>query len=100
MSKTQETAKGNNIDPGKPHTDPATTSKEDNPDEDSNSAENTTKEDYQGETESLSSSDLPPKDKSDDEDFKLGTSSLDNEEEDEMESNENVPKPRKRKNKG
>ena len=84
-------AKSDNIDPGKPHTDPATTSKEDNPDEDPNSAENSIKEDYQGKTESLSSNDLPPKDKSSDEDFKPGTSSLNNEEEDEMESDENVP---------
>ena len=99
MSKTRETAKGNNIDPDKPHTDPATTS-EDNPNEDPYVAENATKEDYQGETESLSSNDLLPKDKSGDEDFELGTSNLDNEEEDKMESNDNVPKSCKRKNKG
>ena len=98
MSETRETAKGNNIDPGKPHTDLATTAKEDN--QDPNLAENATKEDYQGKTESLSSNDLPPKDKSDDEDFELGTCSSDNEEEDEMESNDIVPRQPKRKNKG
>ena len=80
--------------------DPATTSKEDSPDEDPNLAENATKEDYQDETESLSSNDLAPKDNSDDEDFEPGTSSSDNEEEEEMESNENIPRPHKRNNKG
>ena len=82
-SETRETVKGDKIDPGKPHTDTTTTSKEDNPDDDQNSAKDATKEDYQSKTESLSSDDPPAKDNSDDEDFELGTSSLDNDEDEE-----------------
>ena len=99
-SETRETAKGNKIDPGKPHRDTATTSKEDNPDDDQNSAKDATKEGYQGKTEPLSSDDPPTKDNSDDEDFKPRTSSSDNEEDEEDKSDENICRGCKRKNRG
>ena len=73
-----ETAEADKINPGKPHTDTATTSKVAHPDDDQNSAKDTTKEAYQGDTESLSSNDPPVKDNSDDEDFQSYTSSLEN----------------------
>ena len=63
-------------------------------------AKDTTKEDHQGKTESLSSDVPPAKDNSDEEDFQPGTSSSNNDEDDDMESDKNIPRGHKRKNKG
>ena len=68
-SETGETAEAKKIDPGKPHTDTATTSKQDDPDDDQNLAKDGTKEVYKGDIESMSLNDPPAKDNTDDVDF-------------------------------
>ena len=100
-SETGETQQQEKTDPCKPHTDTATTSKQDDPDDEQNLAKEGTKEAYKADTESLSSDDPPAKDNTDDGNFQPGTTSSSyNDDDDDMESDENIPRHHKRKNQG